>query len=217
MEIGETWSRGRCPCPRQRAWNQMLFKVPSNQSVLWFYDSHLLLEHVSPLALSISQLMRTAGKPASSIPPLQTKSDGLIWSSPVMLWEVSTPGDLRADQEASYPDLQVEMYQVLNWSLSCVLNWTKMPDMGVKAKPKDLAQNYCKHCLYSCALQDKYKYGLWWWISCIWGQLTTFTKVSQIKLSLATSPDLRPLTLLLSKSQPAGLKHLTWLLSTQTH
>lgn len=93
----------------------MIFKVPSSPTILQFDDSHLLLEHVSPLALSTDKLIRrTAVKPASSPPPLQTKSDGLIWSSPVMLSEASTVEDLRADQEVSYPDLQGKMYQVLN-------------------------------------------------------------------------------------------------------
>ena len=31
-----TWSGGRCPCPWQGGWIQMIFKVPSNPTHSWF-------------------------------------------------------------------------------------------------------------------------------------------------------------------------------------
>jgi len=35
-----TWSSGRCTCPWQRGWNQMIFKVASYPKP--FYDSMIL-------------------------------------------------------------------------------------------------------------------------------------------------------------------------------
>ena len=39
MELWATWSSGRCPCPRQGGWNETTCKVPSTQTILWFYGS----------------------------------------------------------------------------------------------------------------------------------------------------------------------------------
>ena len=41
MGLWATWSSGRCPCPWQGGWSEMIFKVPSNPAhsvILWFYD-----------------------------------------------------------------------------------------------------------------------------------------------------------------------------------
>ena len=32
MGLWATWSGGRCPCPWQGGWNQMIFKIPSNRN-----------------------------------------------------------------------------------------------------------------------------------------------------------------------------------------
>jgi len=39
MGLWATWSSGRCPCPWQGGWNYMIYKVSSNQTILWFYES----------------------------------------------------------------------------------------------------------------------------------------------------------------------------------
>ena len=49
MELWATWSGGRCPCPWQGGWIQMIFKVPSNPNHLmirWFYDPSDKLTHL---------------------------------------------------------------------------------------------------------------------------------------------------------------------------
>ena len=50
MGLWATWSSGRCPCPWQGAWNEMIFKVSSNPNhsmILWFCDNWIVGIHVT--------------------------------------------------------------------------------------------------------------------------------------------------------------------------
>lgn len=37
-----TWCDGRYPCPWQWRWNYLIFKLPSTQTTLWYYEEQLL-------------------------------------------------------------------------------------------------------------------------------------------------------------------------------
>ena len=38
MGLWATWSGGRCPCPWQKGWNQVVLRALPIQTILWFYE-----------------------------------------------------------------------------------------------------------------------------------------------------------------------------------